>query len=280
MNNPSAMAHSAAGTQEANYDPAFYAALFAMEDRHFWFRSRNRCIAAALRLLPDFDSIRNVIEVGCGTGVVLAELQRLFPEGKIIGMDMFAEGLAFARKRFAGMLIQGDVFQHSFEQPFDLICACDVIEHLDDDEKILRHFWEQLRPGGHLVVTVPAHMCLWSYFDEASCHRRRYSPRELRNKLNAAGFSVFYLTQFMSLLFPLMWLKRVLLHKASNQAPVQPSSTMSDLAIYPALNTMLDFALRPEAVLVARGISIPFGTSLLIVATKPKVVGSATDSNS
>jgi hypothetical protein len=84
----------------------------------------------------------------------------------------------------------------------------------------------------------------------------------------------------MSLLFPLMWLKRVLLHKASNQAPVQPSSTMSDLAIYPALNTMLDFALRPEAVLVAQGISIPLGTSLLVVATKPKVVGSATDSNS
>src|SRR5438477_1825516 len=100
----------------ATYTAEQFAPLFAAEDRHFWFRSRNRCIAVALRSLPEFATIREVLEVGCGTGVVLAELQRLFPAARVIGMDLFEEGLKFARQRFQGTLIQGDVFQHSFEQ--------------------------------------------------------------------------------------------------------------------------------------------------------------------
>src|SRR5437879_2978222 len=94
------------GNDEMNIRPSYtaeqFAPLFAAEDRHFWFRSRNRCIKAALQALPDFSSIHEILEVGCGTGVVLAELQRLFPEAHVIGMDLMPEGLAFARQRFKG----------------------------------------------------------------------------------------------------------------------------------------------------------------------------------
>ena len=196
---------------QASYSADQFAPLFAAEDRHFWFRSRNRCIAAALRSLPGFATIRDVLEVGCGTGVVLAELQRLFPAGRVIGMDLFAEGLEFARRRFSGPLIQGDVFQYEFDRLFEVIGAFDVIEHLDDDGKILQRFRQQLKPGGHLIVTVPAHMVLWSYFDEVAHHRRRYTGAELRGKLTAAGFEVRLVTQFMSILYPLMWIKRRLI---------------------------------------------------------------------
>jgi 2-polyprenyl-3-methyl-5-hydroxy-6-metoxy-1,4-benzoquinol methylase len=269
MNDPCDRTVADATTPEANYDPEFYSALFAAEDRHFWFRSRNRCIVAALRSLPDFAETREVLEVGCGTGVVLAELHRLFPDGRVIGMDLFPEGLVYARRRFAGTLIQGNVFDHVFEQSFDLLAAFDVIEHLDDDEKILRRFREQLRPGGHLIVTVPAHMCLWSYFDEAAHHRRRYSARELRSKLTAAGFTVIHLTLFMSLLFPLMWLKRVLLRGRRATRSTLHSASTSDLAVHPVINGLMDFGLRPEAALIARRIPIPLGTSLLALATRP-----------
>src|SRR5205823_1716023 len=100
---------------QASYTAEQFAPIFAAEDWHFWFSCRNRCIAAALRSLPDFHNIHDVLEVGCGTGVVLAELQRLFPAGRIVGMDLFAEGLDFARRRFNGTLIQGDVFTYDFE---------------------------------------------------------------------------------------------------------------------------------------------------------------------
>lgn len=258
----------------ATYTAEQFAPLFAAEDRHFWFRSRNRCIAAGLRSLPEFAAIREVLEVGCGTGVVLAELQRLFPAGRVIGMDLFEEGLKFARQRFQGPLIQGDVFQHTFDQPFDLLGAFDVIEHLDDDEKILRRFWQQIRPGGHLIVTVPAHQSLWSYFDEVAHHRRRYASAGLKHKLAAAGFTGIYVTQFMAALVPVMWIKRRLLGEVAtklSQAGQQERQTAveSDLQVHPLVNWLFEMMLAPEAFFIAHRFRLPFGSSLLAIATRP-----------
>ena len=109
-----------------NYTPEQFAPLFAAQRRHFWFWSRNRCIAAAMRSLPDFTLIRDVLEVGCGTGVVLAHLQKILPAGRLVGIDLFEEGLRLAGQQFQGTLIQGDIFDLSFEQRFDLIGAFDV----------------------------------------------------------------------------------------------------------------------------------------------------------
>ena len=259
---------------QASYSAEQFAPLFAAEDRHFWFRSRNRCIAAALRSLPDFAAVQDVLEVGCGTGVVLAELQRLFPTGRVIGMDLFAEGIEFARRRFSGPLIQGDVFQYEFDRPFDLIGAFDVIEHLDDDRKILERFRQQLKPGGHLILTVPAHMSLWSYFDEVAHHRRRYTGADLRAKLTAAGFEIRHVTQFMSVLYPIMWIKRRVIGEEMTRLSQgghaeQQAAVESDLRIHPLVNGICNFLLRPEAGLIARRIKIPWGTSLLAVATRP-----------
>ena len=257
-----------------SYTPNQFAPLFAAEDRHFWFRSRNRCISAALRTLPDFGTIRRVLEVGCGNGVVLAQLQRLFPEAKVIGMDMFEEALAFARKRFRGTLIRGDVYEQEFDQPFDLIGAFDVIEHLDDDERILRRFREQLRPGGHLIVTVPAHMKLWSYFDEVAHHRRRYDVAGLQGKLVAAGFRLELATPFMTALFPVMWLKRRFVGerrgKLSEARPErQQAAVESDLHVPTLVNWAFEMALRPDAWLISRRGRLPVGTSILALATRP-----------
>lgn len=259
---------------QATYAADQFAPLFAAEDRHFWFRSRNRCIAAGLRSLPDFAAIRDVLEVGCGTGVVLAELGRLFPAGRVIGLDLFEEGLHYARQRFRGTLVQGDVFQHSFDRPFDLLGAFDVIEHLDDDEAILRRFWQHLRPGGHLMITVPAHQGLWSYFDEVAHHRRRYARAELKRKIEVAGFADVYVTPFMAALFPPMWIKRRLLGeratRLSQAGPQQrQAAVQSDLRVHPLINRLFEWLLAPEAWLISRRWRLPLGTSLLALASRP-----------
>jgi SAM-dependent methyltransferase len=188
-------------------------------------------------------------------------------------MDLFAEGLQFARQRFHGNLVQGDVFEYSFDRTFDLIGAFDVIEHLDDDEKILCRLSGQLRPGGHLVVTVPAHKALWSYFDEAAHHRRRYAPAELKRKLAATGFSDVFVTQFMAALFPAMWLKRRLggcALKLSHAGPQQQQDAAeSDLRVNPILNRITEWLLWPEPALISRHRSLPLGTSLLAIGTRP-----------
>jgi SAM-dependent methyltransferase len=264
---------------EATYSPDQFAPLFAVEDRHFWFRGRNRCIAAALKSVPDFDRLTRVLEVGCGTGVVLAELERLFPAGEITGMDLFEEALAFARRRFKGTLVQGDVCTHAFHTRFDVVCACDVIEHLDDDGAVLAHLRNVLREGGYLLITVPAHQGLWSYFDEVAHHRRRYDRDGLTRTLESAGFVDIYVTEFMAALFPLMWLKRRLVGgRMSRLSDVdsrqKQSAAESDLHVGRLQNWLLSLAVKPEAYLVSRRAHMPIGTSLLALARRPSETAS------
>ena len=256
--------------QRPTYNAENFEALFAAEDRHFWFRSRNRCIAAALRLIPDRDSIMDVIEHGCGTGFVLAELQRLLPRARVTGADLFAEGLTLARRRFAGPLIQTDILQSNFRDAFDLIGLFDVLEHLDDDLQVLQALREQLRPGGRLLLTVPAHMTLWSDYDEVSGHRRRYSRPQLMARLSQAGFTVNYCTEFMFPLLPLLFVRRRIWW-ARSQANQQPSGggarIKSELQVNFILNFALELVLRPERWWIQRGRRLPGGTSLLALAT-------------
>ncbi len=258
----------------ATYTADQFAPLFAAEDRHFWFQARNRCLAAALRSLPHREPVREVLEVGCGTGVVLQQLQRLWPAAHVVGLDLFPEGLAYARQRFHGDLLCGDVFTVRFDHPFDVVGAFDVIEHVDDDVALLRRLWEHLRPGGHVAVTVPAHQSLWSYFDEVAHHRRRYARAELAAKLSAAGFGDVYVTPFMAALFPLMWVKRRLLGETATQLSAagpreRQAAAESDLRVPPLLNGLLGALLRPEPLCISRRWRLPLGTSLLALATKP-----------
>jgi SAM-dependent methyltransferase len=251
------------------YHAEHFEPLFASEARHFWFRSRNRCIAAATRLLPNLDSVGDIIEHGCGTGFVLAELQRLFPQARVTGADLFAEGLALARRRFAGPLLQTDILHCDLRSAFDLVGLFDVLEHLDDDLQVLQAIRGQLRPGGCLLLTVPAHMALWSDYDEASGHRRRYSRQQLVARLSEAGFAMEYCTEFMFALLPLMFVRRRLKRgraRAGKEPGAVAERIQEELTIGPLLNRVLELLLRPEPWWIRHRRRLPGGTSLLALA--------------
>src|SRR5882672_9147751 len=127
------------------YDPVFFAGLCAVEDRHFWFRARNQVISAltsqaVATLSPGY----RVLEVGCGDGNVLRFLERACPTGEVVGMDLYSEGLKYARTRTSCHLVQGDASRSPFGKRFQVIGIFDVLEHLPDDERILRDIWELL----------------------------------------------------------------------------------------------------------------------------------------
>jgi SAM-dependent methyltransferase len=257
-----------------SYSPEHFKPLFAAEDNHFWFLARNRCIAAATRLIPETNPVQDIIEHGCGTGFVLAELQRLYPSARVVGTDLYKEGLALARQRFAGALIQTDVLQCDFRESFDLIGLFDVLEHLDDDVRVLRAMRKQLRPGGRLLLTVPAHMVLWSDYDVTSGHRRRYTRQLLEARLAEGGFRVEFCTEFMCVLFPLMWLRRRLLRRATAIGMDSASNserTKEELRVHPLLNRAMKFALRPDAWWIEHRRRLPFGTSLLALASRSTI---------
>jgi SAM-dependent methyltransferase len=257
----------------ASYDPVFFEALFAVEDQHFWFRARNQVIATVLQpLVASLSPGYRVLEVGCGTGNTLRVLEHVCPQGIVVGMDLFGEGLAFARQRVRCPLVQGDMQQPPFYNGFDLIGMFDVLEHLPDDMSVLRDVRSMLGPDGRLVLTVPAYPSLWSYFDEASCHYRRYTAAELIHKLTTAGYEIVYQTYYMASIFPLVWGGRRLATLKKHDQTTGSNHThelaQNELRIVPIVNDVLVWVLLQEARLVGRRHRLPVGTSLVVVAKK------------
>ena len=120
-------------TVHRSYDQCWFAPISQAEDRHFWFRTRNRVIAKLVSQItggmpPGF----RVLEAGCGTGNVLRVLEQTCSRGIVIGMDMFSEGLYYARQRTACHLIQGDVNAPPFAKQFDLICLFDTKQRVNE----------------------------------------------------------------------------------------------------------------------------------------------------
>jgi len=257
-----------------SYNPAYFAPLFATEDRHFWFKARNLVIETLMnQIIADLAPGYRILEVGCGTGNTLRVLQSVCKSGIVVGMDLFAEGLPYARQRTPCSLIQGDIHHAPFNTPFNCICLFDMLEHLPDDMQILHDLQSLLTLNGRLFLTVPAHPNLWSYFDEESHHFRRYQLAELRNKLLAAGYQIEYLTQYMLSIFPLVKLGRKLasLTNRSVQQRANLSSkqlTIRELQIVPIVNELLTWLLSQEVSLIKRRLPIPLGTSLLAIARK------------
>ena len=256
-----------------SYDPSYFAPLFQVEDRHFWFRARNQVIAAvAKRLTADLPRGYRVLELGCGTGNVLRVLERVCTAGTVIGMDLFLEGLRHARQRTDALLVQADMHTPPFGLSFNVIGLFDVLEHIPDDRQVLCDLHDMLVEGGSLLLTVPAHPYLWSYFDEASRHCRRYEREELSQKLTGAGYQVEQLTYYMATIFPLVWIGRKLAalssRRPASDATCVAELTVNELRVMPVINEVLASLLALEARLLAHRKALRWGTSLLAVARK------------
>jgi len=243
-----------------SFSPESFASLARFEPRHFWFRARNRLLVWALDAY--FPDARQFLEIGCGTGYVLTGIRDARPEMQVSGSEALNEGLSIARSRLPGVpLLQMDARRLPFDAEFDVIGAFDVIEHIDEDEAVLRQMFQAVRPGGGIVLTVPQHRFLWSVVDEYSHHRRRYRRSELIGKVQRSGFRLVRATSFVSALLPLFWLSRA----RQDRRAFDPNSEFN---ISETLNAGLETVLDVERWLIARGVSLPFGTSLLVVAKR------------
>lgn len=240
--------------------PAQFEALFELEAANFWFRSRNKLILWSMdRYFPD---TRSMMELGCGTGFVLRAIENARPELKLTGSELFAQGAALAARRVEkATVVQMDACNIPFRDEFDLVGAFDVIEHVDEDAKVLSEIHHSLRDHGGLLLTVPQHPALWSPIDEFAHHKRRYTRSELRSKVESTGFKILRCTSFVSVLFPAMLISRL----AQRGRPIDP---LAEFRIPPLLNRLFESALDVDRWLIRMGLSLPFGGSLLVVAQK------------
>lgn len=245
------------------FDPRSFEHLREVEERSFWFRSRNELIVWALRKY--FPDARSLLEIGCGTGFVLAGVNRAEPGLDIAGSELFEEGLEMAAARVPrAELYQMDARAIPFEEEFDVLGAFDVIEHIDEDELVLRQAFHAVKPGGGMLVTVPQHLWLWSDVDDFSCHRRRYGARELREKLARAGFVVARCTSFVSLLLPLMAVSRL-----RQRRGLEHFDPVAEYGHRPLVDSALEWVMGLERTSIGLGLSLPAGGSLLAVARRP-----------
>jgi SAM-dependent methyltransferase len=246
----------------AGFKPDYFARLAGIEGTNFWFRARNVLIQWALRKY--FPNAKSFFEIGCGTGFVLAGIHENFPEMRLAGSEIFADGLVFARARLPkAELYQMDARCILFECEFDVVGTFDVLEHLVEDERALAQMFNAVRPSGGLLVTVPQHRFLWSASDQYGMHQRRYSRTELRKKVESAGFQIERITSFNSLLLPLMILSRMYRKRD------QDLRVWRELEISPAINKTLESILKLERMLITKGVSFPAGGSLLLIGRKP-----------
>jgi SAM-dependent methyltransferase len=252
------------------YDASLFDDLARVEDRHFWFRARNVLIyELAKKLCSGLKPGYLVLEVGCGTGNVLNALRRACDGGVVIGMERFFDRLPHARRRYAGPLVQADARSLPFGKPFELVGMFDVLEHIPEERETLLSLREMLVPGGRLILTVPAHQFLWSHFDEAAHHCRRYSITQIRKTLADAGFDIEFASHFMAGIFPLVWAFRKIGGLRRSRSPEEARKlTMEEFRVIPVINGLLTSVMTLEARWVARGNRLPFGTSLVVVARR------------
>jgi SAM-dependent methyltransferase len=254
------LAHESPG-----FRPEHFARLAQLEEGNFWFRARNELIIHALRKY--FPHARGMLEIGCGTGYVLRGVTRACPDLRASGSEIFLEGLAFAAQRLPDAdLFQMDARRIPYQGEFDLIGAFDVVEHIEEDERVLREILRALKPGGGAIFTVPQHPSLWSIQDDSACHVRRYRRHELTDKLVAAGFRILFSTSFVSLLLPMLaasrWRKR-------KRKPGSAANTQAEFMLPAPVNSILYAVLHLETLLIRGGLRFPVGGTRLVAAVKP-----------
>jgi len=245
------------------FDADFFARLAEAEEGHFWFEYRSRLLRWAVnKFFPAGDSF---LEIGCGNGFILSAIKREHPGLRVYGSDIFYEGILNARSRVP----EADFFRMNalripFVHEFDIIGAFDVLEHIEADTEALAQMYKATKRRGGIILTVPQHPFLWSRQDEIGHHKRRYRRAELVRKVTTAGFEVVMVTSFITVLFPMMLVSR-LLGRLTNDDRCEGGR---ELRLPSPVNGMFGRICDAEMVFIRKGLSLPLGGSLLCVGVK------------
>jgi SAM-dependent methyltransferase len=233
-----------------------------LDQEHWWFLARRRILDRLVERVIRPPQGARVLEVGCGTGHNLAMLGGF---GKVEACELDCCARALASKRLGRKVKDARLPDLSmFERnAYDLVALLDVLEHVPDDIGSLRAIHRRLKPGGALLLTVPANPWMWSAHDVAHHHFRRYTRAGLRKLFEQAGFDVQLLSYFNSLLFPPIAVARLI-------GKARGTDSADDALPGARVNALLNSLFGLEAGLIGR-VPMPFGVSLVAVVRRPLV---------
>lgn len=240
-------------------EPAEYETMYLVEETHWWYRALRRLILEMLDAkIPNWRS-QTILDAGCGTGRIL---QALGNAGKNVGIDIAPEAIGFCRQRGLTNVQQADICALPFEDgTFDVVICSSVLYHewVRDIERATRELRRVLRPGGSLLINVPAYRFLYSAHDKAVMTARRFTRPELRRLLLENDFVIGRLTYWTTLLFPVAVIARTFGGSKTGR-DFQTSSN--------SLTGRLFGGIMEAELWLLKHVSLPFGVALFAVAEK------------
>jgi SAM-dependent methyltransferase len=244
-------------------EPAEYEYMFRLEDSFWWYVGMRRVCAALLdEALPRRTGIQ-VLDAGAGTGGSLQLLERY---GDVSAFDFAAQATRMFLQRRRGRVCQASIDAVPFrDNTFDLVTSFEVLCQLSQEQEstALLELRRVLRPGGLLMLRLPAFQALYGPHDMAVHTRHRYSAPEVKRRLQESGFAGVRTTYANTLLFPAALARRLLTRF------VTPAKGDSDVRPVPGpLNALLTAVLSTEAAIIPR-LRLPFGLSVIALAAKP-----------
>jgi SAM-dependent methyltransferase len=244
-------------------DISVYEEYAQLETTHWWFRGRRAIFDALIRYL-DIPEEALLLDVGCGTGVNFTVLASY---GRVIGLDRAEVAVRYARAHTTVPTFVSTATALPFvSNSFDLITAFDLIEHIDDDAICAHELARVCRPGGFIMVTVPAFQWLWGRQDIISHHKRRYRSDQLAQLFTHQGLEIRRLTYMNTILFPAIAAVRLFRHSLPDcSGELHSDFSLLDLRW---INTILGKVFGAEAWVLRRW-CLPIGVSILCIARKP-----------
>ena len=232
-----------------------------VEDVMWYYRALHRNVAAALSGVTAPGAA--VLDAGCGTGGLLRALRLMQRGWRLAGTDLSPLACELTRERTGALVLEGSVEQMPFgANSYAAIVSCDVLCQVQDPARALGEFRRVAKPGGALVLTMPAFQWMYSYHDRQVGNLRRYARGELADLLRGAGWRPLSLTYWNMLPFPLAVLRRKIFPAAEGE---------SDVRLYPPfVEGTFDAVMKLEHGWISRGQALPFGSSLLAVARSEK----------
>ena len=243
--------------------PQEVALMRSVEDELWWYEALR---AHVINSLPSMIPMFKLLDAGCGTGGMLARIRQHFAQAKLTGIDLSESGLELTRQRQTGAeLLLASTNSLPFpEAEFDVVLSLDVLAFRGvDEEGAIQEMYRVLRPGGSLIMNVPAFDFLRGSHDIAVDQIRAYTRPQLTALLKRAGLAHARLSYWNMSLLPAIAVVRW----ASRSRAEQPD-IRSDLApMWPPVNSLLR-GLALFELAVSRHLALPFGTSLFAVAKK------------
>lgn len=234
-----------------------------LEEGHFWFKGRRAIFFDLIERSLNGRRDLQILEVGCGAGGMMGPLSRF---GQVHGVDIAHDYMRYCRHRGQERVVTGSGYHLPFaDNSFDLVALFDVIEHIEDDCRVLSETKRILKPDGQVFISVPAYQFLWSQNDRVAHHLRRYTSGQLSKVLADAGLEPQKLTYFNTFLFPLI-LPAVLVLKLKEMIFGLPDGqTNLSHDFKEPVNSMFAWLMGTERYLL-RHMELPFGHSLIAIA--------------